>query len=108
MMKKHKLLWKNYLPYVNFKDKKVKNLKVPGTNNNSICKENVKKIVEENSNNNLNNGHTQQIDRKKISPENFLRKYEELLSKASKLVNMTVDKESVNIRFIKELCIKES
>ncbi len=87
----------------------MKNLKFPGQINNGIPKENIKKTVEENNSINLNNGHFQQpIDRKKISSENFLRKYEKLLSKATKLINITVDKESVNNWFIKELCIKES
>lgn len=36
-------------------------------------------------------------ERKKLTPEDFIRKYEKILNKAKKLINSVVDKDTVRL-----------
>lgn len=80
--------------------KLVKNLKTSANNQTSILKDNQKKNGED-----FNLNRPQFEEKKKISTESFLKKYEKILTKAKKLMNSVVDKEIVLICIIKELLL---
>ena len=79
----------------------VKNIKIPIACNSIFLKENLKKNAEDTS-----VLHQQPI-KEKISSEDFLRKYEKVINKSIKLLNMAIEKESVYKSLMQEFCFEK-